>query len=72
MAATGSLAAVVAPALGGELAESGGIALPFVFLGATVLVTAPLYALLPETRAPTGVRRCPETTANQRSQKRSL
>lgn len=51
--ATSSLAYVIGPAIGGMLAERGGMGLPFVLLGSAILATAPLYALLPETRPAT-------------------
>ena len=47
--ALGFLAFAVGPAIGGALAERGGPALPFYLLGAALLLSAPLKALLPET-----------------------
>jgi MFS family permease len=53
MQSAGALAFVLGPVLGGFLAERGGIALPFVLVGATCFATVPLIQLLlPETRPP--------------------
>ena len=51
--AVGSLAFVAGPAIGGAMAERGGIAAPFALIGVSVMLTAPLLSLLPETRPPT-------------------
>ena len=47
--AIGFLAFAVGPAVGGVIGERGGPALPFVLLGAVLLLTTPLKALMPET-----------------------
>ena len=47
--ALGFLAFAVGPAIGGALAQRGGPALPFYLLGAALLLSAPLKAMLPET-----------------------
>lgn len=51
MQAGGALAWVLGPALGGYLAEAGGICLPFYLVGGFVLAMVPVqHFLLPETR----------------------
>ena len=48
--AVGMLGWAVGPAIGGILAERGGIRLPYLLIGGVLIASAGLYALLPETR----------------------
>jgi len=50
--ATGTLGFAAGPMLGGLLADRGGAALPFVIIGGVLIASAPVFALLPETRPP--------------------
>ena len=53
--AAGAMAFIMGPMVGGMLAEQGGVAVPFVAVGACILGTVPaVHLLLPETKPPTG------------------
>lgn len=48
--AIGMLGWAVGPAIGGMLAERGGIRLPYLLIGGVLIASAALYVLLPETK----------------------